>query len=340
MNDLISVIVPIYNSSKYLNECLNSILNQTYKNLEIILINDGSTDNSLEICREFKKRDKRVIIIDKANTGVSDSRNFGIENSNGKYIIFVDSDDVLNINLIYRLYSGAIEKNVDVVRCNYQGYYNKNKGKIYDLADRVFEGNQIKPIIKYFITNYKNIPSYIWLLLIKKEKIVEFDTTLYFMEDTEFFIRLLLNIDSIYFINECLYYYRYNSQSASKNSINVISNIFGILESENKIKKFLDENGLLDDELEKRINAVIFSLIISKIKLLPNKEINSKNLKKVLSEEKVSDILNNINFFEIPKKILLEFFLLKQKKFWLLFTIIKIKNKIKGSKKNVSDFSN
>lgn len=160
------------------------------------------------------------------------------------------------------------------------------------------------------------------------------------MEDTEFFIRLLLNIDSIYFINECLYYYRYNSQSASKNSINVISNIFGILESENKIKKFLDKNGLLDDELEKRINAVIFSLIISKIKLLPNKEINSKNLKKVLSEEKVSDILNNINFFEIPKKILLEFFLLKQKKCWLLFTIIKIKNKIKGSKKNVSDFSN
>ncbi|HEL1654545.1 TPA: glycosyltransferase family 2 protein [Streptococcus suis] len=94
MDDLISVIVPVYNVEKYLSQCLESIINQTYKNIEILLINDASTDNSKQICQHYAQLDSRIKLFNKPeNRGVSDSRNWGIENCVGEYIIFIDSDD-------------------------------------------------------------------------------------------------------------------------------------------------------------------------------------------------------------------------------------------------------
>ena len=98
--DLISVIIPVYNVEQYLNRCVDSVINQTYKNLEIILIDDGSTDNSGKICDEYSQKDKRVKVIHQKNMGVSNSRNKGINIAKGKYITFVDSDDVLNCQYI------------------------------------------------------------------------------------------------------------------------------------------------------------------------------------------------------------------------------------------------
>lgn len=330
MSDLISIIVPVYNSSKYLEECINSILNQTYKNLEIILVNDGSTDGSLKICEKMKEKDKRVIVINKKNTGVSDTRNVGINIAKGKYIAFVDSDDVIEDNMIFSLYNIAIEKKVDVVRCNYREYGTSNKGKLYDIEEKKFTKEEIENVIPYFITNIKNIPAYVWVLLINKDKIVKFDRTLYFMEDTEFVIRLLLNIDSIYFSSLCLYNYRYNNQSASKNSKKVIDNILGILDSEKRIKHFLKENNLLNEELNKRMNATAFSLIISKIKLLSVDEINKKEIKEIFKLKEIKEILNNIEISNISKKILIEYFCLKNNFFYGLCLIIKLKNKLKN----------
>ena len=100
MTHKISIIVPIYNTEKYLGNCLNSIINQTYKNLEIILINDGSTDNSLSICNNYKNKDNRIKIVNKTHTGVSDTRNIGIKNATGEYIGFVDSDDYIEQDLL------------------------------------------------------------------------------------------------------------------------------------------------------------------------------------------------------------------------------------------------
>ncbi len=96
MNDLISVIVPVYNVKNYLEKCLDSIINQTYKNLEIILINDGSTDESLDICYMYEKKDNRIKVYNQENHGLSYTRNRGIELARGKYIGFVDSDDVIS----------------------------------------------------------------------------------------------------------------------------------------------------------------------------------------------------------------------------------------------------
>lgn len=101
LNPLISVIVPIYNSENCLEDCLNSIISQTYKNLEIILIDDGSVDKSFQICKNYAKNDKRIKLLSKNNTGVSDTRNVGIKSATGKYICFIDSDDTIEDIYIY-----------------------------------------------------------------------------------------------------------------------------------------------------------------------------------------------------------------------------------------------
>lgn len=109
MNDLISVIIPVYNVEKYLPNCIDSVIKQTYTNLEILLINDGSTDSSPKICEEYKNKDNRIKVIHKQNGGLSDARNVGIENAQGKYMTFIDSDDDIEIDYIEYLYN-LIEK--------------------------------------------------------------------------------------------------------------------------------------------------------------------------------------------------------------------------------------
>lgn len=115
--DLISVIIPIYNVEHYLKRCIESVVNQTYKNIEILLIDDGSTDNSGNICEEIKYSDSRIIVFHKENGGLSDARNYGIERAKGNYILFVDSDDYINIKMIEILYNNLIKTDSDISVC-------------------------------------------------------------------------------------------------------------------------------------------------------------------------------------------------------------------------------
>lgn len=117
--ELISVIVPVYNVENYLRYSINSILNQTYKNLEIILVNDGSTDKSGEICNEYKEIDDRIKVIHKQNGGLADVRNTGITNANGMYIGFVDSDDYIHPSFFEELYNMVTGNNADIAECDF-----------------------------------------------------------------------------------------------------------------------------------------------------------------------------------------------------------------------------
>ena len=132
MNELISVIVPIYNVEKYLERCLDSIIKQTYKNLDIILVDDGSIDNSTKICDEYVKKDSRIKVIHKENGGLSDARNVGIDNSDGKYICFIDSDDYIELDMIENLYDGIVKNNANICCCGKLLEYEKNKLPIND----------------------------------------------------------------------------------------------------------------------------------------------------------------------------------------------------------------
>ena len=113
-NDLISIIVPVYNVEKYIVRCLESILSQTYKNIEVIIVNDGSVDKSGEICERYAKKDNRIKLINKSNGGLSDARNKGIDQANGIYITFVDSDDYISQNYVEILYKLIKENNADI----------------------------------------------------------------------------------------------------------------------------------------------------------------------------------------------------------------------------------
>ena len=155
MGELISVIVPVYNVEKYLSQCLDSIINQTYKNIEIILINDMSTDKSKEICEQYAKKDSRIKLINKStNSGASDSRNLGIENCQGEYITFVDSDDYIDYNFIESLYEVAKNENADIVVGEFYRFV-ENRGEFlihiyeivieelskYNTLDKMFEAH-------------------------------------------------------------------------------------------------------------------------------------------------------------------------------------------------------
>jgi len=120
----VSIIVPVYNVETYLKECLNTILKQTYKNIEIILVNDGSTDKSGEICEQYKEKDNRVKVIHKSNGGAADARNVGIENSTGEWITFVDGDDYISDDLVEMLLTTAIKYTADIVISNLAGVRN------------------------------------------------------------------------------------------------------------------------------------------------------------------------------------------------------------------------
>ena len=127
--DLISVVVPVYNVEDYLNRCVDSIVNQTYKNLEIILVDDGSTDSSGKICDDCAKDDERIKVIHKENGGLSDARNAGIDIASGKYITFVDSDDVISHDCVNFLYELLKNNNSSISVCDYQLFKDKIKVK-------------------------------------------------------------------------------------------------------------------------------------------------------------------------------------------------------------------
>lgn len=170
--DLISIVVPIFNMEKYLEKCVNSIINQTYSNLEIILVNDGSTDRSGAICDNYKKIDKRVKVIHKDNGGLSDARNAGIKIAKGKYIGFVDSDDWLELDMYENMYNEMCLSDADVVICgriieyangNCVKWYNKKRLEMdnidalislnsfcsFDMAawDKLYKTNLFKDIL-------------------------------------------------------------------------------------------------------------------------------------------------------------------------------------------------
>ena len=120
----VSVIVPVYNTSNYLEKCITSLLNQTLQDIEIIMVNDGSLDNSREIIEEFQKKDNRILLFNKENGGQASARNLGLSKATGEYVAFLDSDDYISPVMYEQLYNKAKSMDYDIVLCNYYLDYN------------------------------------------------------------------------------------------------------------------------------------------------------------------------------------------------------------------------
>lgn len=203
----ISIIVPIYNSEKYLNKCIDSLINQTEKNIEIILVNDGSTDNSEEIIKEYK--DKRIKYYKNKNQGIGKTRNFGIEQATGSYIMFVDSDDYIEKNACEKMYNKAVNENLDVVLCDFYKEY--DNGNIEEIHTNSFNNSSLKE-------NPNIITDYLcpWAKIYDRKLII--DNNIKFVEnlkyeDAPFVIKALCTAKKIGKIDECLNYYLIHDNS-------------------------------------------------------------------------------------------------------------------------------
>lgn len=138
----VSIIVPIYNAELYLSRCLDSLIRQTYKNIEVICVNDGSIDRSLEIAMTYSQQYSEITVINKLNTGVSDSRNLALQQATGDYVMFVDSDDWISPNMVEHLLKEAVTHNAELIMCGYsREYKDRTKEKVFELPNRVIYEN-------------------------------------------------------------------------------------------------------------------------------------------------------------------------------------------------------
>ena len=211
MEEKISVIIPVYNVEKYLKKCIDSIINQTYYNLEIIIVDDGSPDNCPTIIDEYAKLDKRVKAIHKQNGGVSSARNLGLKYATGDYIIFIDSDDYLAINMIEKLYKAMINNNADMSVCQILRMQENSNGEMVFLNDikepykeKIYSTNEM---IKGILLD-ASIGNFVCNKLLKKELIegITFPEGKVY-EDVATTYKLVHKAKKIVCINDKLYYY-------------------------------------------------------------------------------------------------------------------------------------
>lgn len=289
MDKLISVIVPVYNVSEYLPRCLDSIINQTYRNLEIILVDDGSTDNSGQICDEYAKKDNRIIVIHKENGGVSSARNQGIDKATGEYIGFVDSDDVVEENMYSILIDNAENKNVEISCCQIQTKsVDGSISNIDTFESKVFKKQEI---IEGFFSNQR-IRGFIVSpcnKIIKKNIIGSLRFKNYALaEDFLFIFEVLNNCQYVHYDSTVGYYYlhRENSAMTSKFSEKRFDYIYAIEEiAQHAMKQY-------DISIQNKANFWVFeqvlvnyrSMIINKMqKNYPDK---SNEYRKYLKENR------------------------------------------------------
>ena len=253
----ISLIVPVYNSITTLERCLKSMINQKYKDIEIILINDGSEDNSLQIIKEYAKRDSRIVIINQNNRGVSTARNVGIEKSTGEYIIFIDSDDYLEENSVDGLINILKNDNADLY---IMPYYKEEKGKkefinYSFLKNKTYDTKEkICRIIPNFIGNVdkegnriQNIMGSIWSKVFKSDIIkrynIRMNEKIEITEDLNFLIEYMIHCDKIKIMN--YYFYNYVIENNKSITKKYKANLYNELElSLNNIVKILKENSI------------------------------------------------------------------------------------------------
>lgn len=342
----VSIIIPCYNVEKYINNCLDSIINQTYTNIEIICINDGSTDSTGDIIKSYN--DNRIVYIEQKNSGVSKARNLGLSMANGEYITFVDGDDSIKVDMIEIFMQKMNYYDCDVVFCSYAKNYENAlvENHIYGNEDRLIDGDNYKKLYCRLIGLTKDQlqkPELadslctVWGKLYKKDCIKDYEFVdlkeIGTFEDGLFNINVFVKMQKAYYINSCMYYYR-------KENISSITHLY-----KNKlyfqwsilfdyIYNFLFSNGLENDEclLEAYQNRICLSIIGLGLNELnnPNGFIERlHNLKTILNSDRYKGAYKSLElkYFPIHWKV---FFIFAKKRMALfLYIMLYIINKIR-----------
>lgn len=318
--ELISIIVPVYNTEKYLRKCIESIINQTYKNIELILVNDGSTDNSGNICDEYAKTDSRIKVIHKENGGVSSARNTGLESAKGEWLVFVDGDDYISSDYCTVMLEKAKKNDAELVLCGYKRVYENKEELINCQEEKQF--NKREFLMK--VLNVQNSMGFCHMKLISKKTIknVRLNEKLSIAEDALFSMQLSQNINKAIFVPKPLYNYRFNNNSAVRKFDKEFVN--KILLSMKEAKDYLISEFSEDEEIiQGYYNYVVYHLLLISVNYcynsknnLTNKE-KKKMLKKVCEMKEFAEAIkkSNYNGLSITRKITL--YTIKHKLYFL-----------------------
>ncbi|WP_432354368.1 glycosyltransferase [Sporosarcina sp. A2] len=306
----VSVIVPIYNVEAYLSKCIRSIQNQKLNDIQIILVDDGSTDKSLSICKEYAKEDKRIHLIEKSNGGVSSARNAGLEAAVGEYVGFVDPDDWIKADMYESMYNQVKKTGTEVCICNYVNEYKNNSEAIsLNIHSDVLDGKDIKKLVADMVapatinSNETAIMGSVWRTLISNRLIktseIKFNEEIHLMEDLLFIIETLLVCNKISIDNGYYYHYFHSSNSAMnlyrKNFYALNLKVYYLLTSILEKKPI---NSTLSHHMNIRYVNIGFNSIVNEIRIGNKKSIREKLtlIHDVSHDEKVKDILKSLNY--------------------------------------------
>lgn len=296
----ISVIVPAYNIAQYLPRCLDSILNQTHKNLEIIVISDGSTDETNDIIIDYAQKDSRIVPVFKANSGVSSTRNKGLDIASGDYIGFVDGDDYIEPDMYELLINNAIEYNADISHCGYQMVFPSRIDYYYDTDKRVLQDNETGV---YDLLSAAFVEPGIWNKLYKKEVLqdVRMDCDIRINEDLLFNFFAFKKANISFYQDKPMYHYilRKGSAATSKYNFNKLIDPVRVRE-----KIFIESK-----DYSERIQTTAYSNYIKSI-IYAYRTVRINKLSQFYNEvKKYRNILKSKDNKKLTRKIKIEKFM-------------------------------
>ena len=333
MNELISIVIPIYNVEKYLEKCLSTVVNQTYENLEIILVDDGSVDNSGKICDKYKEKDLRIKVIHKENGGLSDARNVGIKVATGKYIAFLDADDYVALNMYEKLYNIVKKEKAEIGISGYSRIDENNKETQYPLDAEKYpkDRNILCNMIGTLPTEAKdiNIGMSVWkclynLDIIKENKLFFKSEKVYISEDIIFQIEYFGYVNKVGLVRDPLYKYRYHENSLSikyKEDRFEKQKVLYLKE-----KDMLEKKGWLNAEVRDRLNRTFLMKTKACIKseVLGNKGTKKnrlENISNILNDELLTKVIEQYPIKKINFKLKIYILMIKFKLGKLLYKI-------------------
>ena len=343
-----SVVIPIYNVEEYLRQCLDSIVNQTFKDIEIICVNDGSTDNSLVILEEYAGQDSRVKILNQENAGVSEARNSGINAASGEYIAFFDSDDWVDLNTFEVINNKINEHNPDSVIFSYLREYGDKtlEKKIFSEKEILFDIEGCKRLhrrqmglIKEDLRNPENADSLspVWTKIYKLEMIKNNNLTFCDLKIIGTFEDGLFNIEyfkfakKVIYLNEHFYHYRkirVDSITTGYNAKLMLqwNNLFEILSS------YISDNNLSEEFKEALNNRITLSIIGLGLNVVTSDLIYKcklEEIKKVLKDEKIHASIRNLKIKFMPIHWKVFFVFCKIKCYLGVYLLLKIMNRMR-----------
>lgn len=341
----ISVIIPVYKVENYIEKCIDSVINQSYKNLEIILVNDGSPDNCANICNNYKLKDSRVKVIHKNNEGLGYARNTGLEVMTGDYVIFIDSDDYVDIKMVETLYNKLIDDQLDTVFCGLNKVF--NDGKIikvepYYKGVNFYDEEVVERVLLEMIGSkaevredsllYMSVWHAIYSTKIIHENNIKFPSEREFMsEDISFHIDYLRYAKRVSYINNCLYYYRENNTSLSRS---YIPNRF---ERQKKLYYQIDDKlkvFLLEESYQERLQRYFLGNVRGRIIdiVFNEKENKLYNIKFVINDDLVKTTLATYPYKKNPIRHRIFNFLIKNQHSRILWMITFVQISLKRKK--------